>query len=60
MMNIPNPLVQSYNVSFDFFKELIWVQRGLVSVNWTKALPEAKKWIQDIPSVLPAEPDFQL
>lgn len=52
--------LDALNSQYDFFKELIWVQRGLISVNWTKALPEAKKWIEDIPSVLPAEPDFQL
>ena len=52
--------LDALNSQYDFFKELIWVQRGLISVNWLNALPEAKKWIQDIPSILPAEPDFQL
>ena len=48
------------NSQYDFFKELIWVQRGLLSVNWTQASDEAKKWIDNIPNVLPAEPDFSL
>ena len=52
--------LDALNSQYDFFKELIWVQRGLISVNWMNALPEAKKWIQDIPSILPAEPDFTL
>ena len=48
------------NSQYEFFKELMWVQRGLVSVNWSKASKEAKDWIQHIPEVLPAEPDFSL
>ena len=48
------------NSQYEFFKELIWVQRGLLSVNWTQASDEAKKWINNIPNVLPAEPDFSL
>ncbi len=48
------------NSQYDFFKELVWVQRGLLSVNWTQASDEAKKWIDNIPNVLPAEPDFSL
>ena len=48
------------NSQYEFFKELIWVQRGLLSVNWTKASDEAKKWIKSIPAILPAEEDFTL
>ena len=48
------------NSQYDFFKELIWVQRGLLSVNWVNANDYAKKWINNIPNVLPAEPDFSL
>ena len=48
------------NSQYEFFKELIWVQRGLLSVDWTQASDEAKKWIDNIPNVLPAEPDFTL
>ena len=52
--------VDAINSQYDFFKELIWVQRGLLSVNWVKANDYAKKWINNIPNVLPAEPDFTL
>ena len=52
--------VDALNSQYDFFKELLWVQRGLVSINWTKATDKAKKWIQGIPDILPAEQDFTL
>ncbi len=52
--------VDAINSQYDFFKELIWVQRGLLSVNWVSANDYAKKWINNIPNVLPAEPDFSL
>jgi outer membrane protein len=48
------------NSQYDFFKELLWVQRALISVNWAKASPDAKKWIQGVPKILPAEKDFAL
>ena len=52
--------LDALNSQYDFFKELIWVQRGLISVNWTHANPEVKAWIKKVPVLLPAEPDFQL
>ena len=52
--------VDAINSQYDFFKELIWVQRGLLSVNWVQASDEAKKWIDNIPNILPAEGDFTL
>ena len=52
--------LDALNSQYEFYKELIWVQRGLLSVNWTKATPEAKKWIKNVPNVLPAEEDFSL
>ena len=52
--------VDALNSQYDFFKELLWVQRGLVSINWTKATDKAKKWVQGIPDILPAEQDFTL
>ena len=52
--------VQALNSQYEFFKELMWVQRALVSVNWTKPSKEAKEWVENIPKVLPAEPDFTL
>ena len=52
--------VDALNSQYDFYKELLWVQRGLVSINWSKAQKEAKDFIKHIPEVLPAEPDFTL
>jgi len=52
--------LDALNSQYDFFKELIWVQRGLVSVNWTTASENAKGWIKNIPNILPAEEDFAL
>ena len=52
--------LDALNSQNEFFKELLWVQRGLVSMNWTKATEEAKSWINKIPEILPAEPDFTL
>lgn len=52
--------LDALNSQYDFFKELIWVQRGLIAVNWTHASQEVKGWINKIPQVLPAEPDFSL
>ncbi|MBQ8636235.1 TolC family protein [bacterium] len=52
--------IDALNSQYNFFKELLWVQRGLISINWTKASDRAKTWIQDIPKSLPAEEDFTL
>ena len=52
--------IDALNSQYEFFNELIWVQRGLLSVNWTTASDEAKKWINKIPEILPAEEDFSL
>ncbi|MBQ9245535.1 TolC family protein [bacterium] len=52
--------VQSLNSQYEFFKELVWVQRGLLAVNWRNASDEAKKWIKAVPDELPAEEDFTL
>lgn len=52
--------LDALNSQYDFFKELIWVQRGLISVNWTHANPEVKAWVNKVPVLLPAEPDFSL
>ena len=52
--------VEAMNSQNEFFKELIWVQRGIINVNWTKADDDAKDFIQKIKDTLPAEPDFTL
>ena len=48
------------NSQYEFFKELLWVQRGLCSVNWLKANDQAKKFIQRIKDELPEKSDIQL
>ena len=52
--------IDALNSQYEFFKELIWVQRGLLSVNWVNASDEAKNWIKGVPAILPAEEDFSL
>lgn len=52
--------VDAMNSQNEFFKELLWVQRGLIAMNWTKAHDRAKEFIHNIPKVLPAEADFSL
>ena len=52
--------VEAMNSQNEFFKELIWVQRGIININWTKADDDAKDWIQKVKDTLPAEPDFVL
>ena len=52
--------LDALNSQYEFFRELIWVQRGLLAVNWAKADERAKEWMNKIPSVLPYEEDFSL
>ena len=52
--------VEAMNSQNEFFKELLWVQRGLIAMNWTKAHDRAKEFIHNIPKILPAEADFSL
>lgn len=52
--------VEAMNAQNEFFKELIWVQRALTNINWTKADKEAKDFIQKVKDELPAEADFTL
>ncbi len=52
--------IEAMNSQNEFFKELLWVQRGLIAMNWTKAHDRAKEFIHNIPKVLPAEADFSL
>ncbi|MDD3593400.1 MAG: TolC family protein [Candidatus Gastranaerophilales bacterium] len=52
--------VKAMNSQYIFFKELLWVQRGICSVNWSKATPEAKQFIQKLKDNLESRPDIQL
>ena len=51
---------EAINSQYEFFKELLWVQRGLISVNWAKADKDVKDWMLNVPKELPAEEDFVL
>ena len=55
-----NAKLEALNSQYEFFKELIWVQRGLLAVNWAKANDKAKEWMNKVPSILPYEEDFSL
>ncbi len=55
-----NSKLRAANSQNEFFKQLVWVQRAICSVNWTKADPNAKAWIEKVKSDLVAEKDFTL
>ena len=55
-----NSKLKAANSQNEFFKQLVWVQRALCSVNWTKADPNAKAWIEKVKTDLVAMPDFVL
>lgn len=38
------------NARYVFFKELVWLQRGICATNWNNASPEAKKFIENVKS----------
>ena len=52
--------VEAANAQYDFFTELVWVQRALVSVNWSTANDEAKGFIAKVKKELNAEPDINV
>lgn len=51
--------IKAMNSQYVFFKELFWVQRAICSVDWAKATPEAKKFIQTVKEVLPKKSDIE-
>ena len=55
-----NAKLDALNSQYEFFKELIWVQRGLLAVDWAKADSKAKEWMNKVPTILPYEEDFSL
>lgn len=52
--------VKALNSQYVFFKDLLWVQRGICAVDWTHASVDAKKFIQKIKDELKAQPDIEL
>lgn len=52
--------LKATNSQYEFFKELVWVQRGLCSVNWGKATPESREFIEKVKADLEARGDISL
>jgi len=48
------------NSQYVFFKELVWVQRAICAVNWSKANPEAKLFIDNVKKNLEEHSDPKL
>lgn len=51
--------VKALNSQYVFFKELFWVQRAICSVDWAKATPEAKQFIQSVKESLEKKSDIE-
>ena len=52
--------VEALNSQYEFFKELIWVQRALACVNWVNASDDAKEFIETIKKEMEAEDDINV
>lgn len=52
--------VEAQNSQYEFFQELIWVQRALACVNWVNASDDAKEFIETIKKELEAEDDINV
>ena len=55
-----NSKLKAANSQYEFFKGMMRVQRGICAVNWSKASPEAKAWIERIKSNLVQMQDIRL
>lgn len=51
--------VKAMNSQYVFFKELVWVQRAICAVDWSKASPEAKQFIQSVKDNLEKHGDIE-
>lgn len=54
-----NSKVKAMNSQYAFFKELFWVQRAICSVDWSKADPDAKKFIENVKNTLEKRSDIE-
>ncbi len=52
--------IMAANAHNEFFKELVWLQRGLASVNWLNASDEAKSFIQRLKDELATDADVNV
>lgn len=48
------------NSQYKFFQQLFWVQRGICAVNWAKATPESKAFIESVKENLERKSDIAL
>ena len=55
-----NSKADAMNSQYEFFKQLLWVQRGICNVDWRKASPESKKFIQDVKDAIEVTGDVKL
>lgn len=51
---------RTMNSQYLFFKELIYVQRGICAVDWTKATPESKAFIKKVRDTLEQHKDIEM
>lgn len=51
--------VKAMNSQYVFFKELVWVQRAICAVDWAKAPPEAKSFIQSVKTNIEKRSDIE-
>lgn len=51
--------VKAMNSQYVFFKELMWVQRGICAVDWAKASPESKAFIKMLKETLELHKDIE-
>lgn len=54
-----NSKAKAMNSQYVFFKELFWVQRAICAVDWSKASPEAKNFIQNVKDNLEKHSDIE-
>lgn len=50
---------KALNSQYTFFKELVWVQRAICATDWSKASPDAKKFIQNVKDTLEKRSDIE-
>lgn len=48
------------NSQYKFFQQLVWVQRAICAVNWAKASPESKAFIQSVKENIKPKGDIAL
>lgn len=52
--------LKASNSQYEFFKELVWVQRAICSVNWAKATKESQAFIEKVKTELEPSGDIAL